>query len=290
MEKLSRVKKYEDLRKNIESQSGNEVASNKLTSYANRLNDIDPVIFKKMEISDDDTYKPERERRDSYFKEEIESPISNFKNEYLDDFINEVREYNIRKGTREDMDTQIDILHQLHNVKREKRAHYVEEIQEDDTSTLSQSEIAMQIHNLLREEDEEESSRAVIDNIRPFSIGEPAVVKKKEVLEDIITPNAIADDIEIVEEEPVVNQTVALHTIRNPSEYEDEAKLHHKFVEETQQLRVQMSEYEGELTDLNEGLDKTNKTLNVILSLLILSLIVIIGLIVFYLFKNGGTL
>ncbi len=44
-----------------------------------------------------------------------------FTNEYLDDFIKEVRAYNIRKGNRETDNTQADILYQLNAANRAKK-------------------------------------------------------------------------------------------------------------------------------------------------------------------------
>ena len=67
-----------------------------------------------------------------------------------------------------------------------------------------------------------------------------------------------------------------------------QAVLHKKLLEETQQLRVQMDEYEDELTDLSDGVEKTNKLLNFVLCFLILVLLVIIGFIAYSLWKAGG--
>ena len=74
---------------------------------------------------------------------------------------------------------------------------------------------------------------------------------------------------------------------RDPGEV-TQAVLHKKLLEETQQLRVQMDEYEDELTDLSDGVEKTNKLLNFVLCFLILVLLVIIGFIAYSLWKAGG--
>ena len=55
-------------------------------------------------------------------------------------------------------------------------------------------------------------------------------------------------------------------------------------------VRVQMDEYEDELTDLSDGVEKTNKLLNFVLCFLILVLLVIIGFIAYSLWKAGGNL
>ncbi|MEF9961635.1 MAG: hypothetical protein RR863_03710 [Erysipelotrichaceae bacterium] len=278
MEKLSRVKKYEELRKNIETQHGEDDTGNKLTPFANRLNEINPSLFKKVPISDDIPYVPERERRETYVEEETKATTNNFKNEYMDDFINEVREYNIKKGNREDMDTQIDILHQLNNVNREKRSHYVEDIQEDldEPASLTKNEIASQIQSLLNESNHENKESVEHDRIQALSM------EQEETNHQPIIENEVKPILHNLEEE-----TLSIKKISD-TQTSQVKEIHHQLIEETQQLRVQMGEYEGEINDLNDGLDHTNKTLNLILFLLIFSLIVVIGIIIFYIFKTGG--
>ena len=63
--------------------------------------------------------------------------------------------------------------------------------------------------------------------------------------------------------------------------------MHRKLMEETQQLRVQMDEYEEELTDLSDGVEKNNRILNFILAFLIFILLAIIGFIAYYIWKGG---
>ena len=81
-------------------------------------------------------------------------------------------------------------------------------------------------------------------------------------------------------------KTVATKELQ--AEVEREQRLHQKLVEETQQLRVQLNEYEDDLNDLSEGVEKTNKMLNVILGCLILALLVIIGIIIYWVIQAGG--
>lgn len=342
MEKLSRVKKYEDLRKTIESSSDVNTADAN-APYADRLNDINPALFKKMDIKDEETHAPERERRDSYFNDDIETPISSFKNEYLDDFINEVREYNIKKGNRENENTQIDILHQLNNVKRNKRASYVEDIRDDisespqagNEASLSKDEIARQVQDLLHEDvvsptpvqkqetyirGMEHTARPAAKNqsdllngadLRPFSIGsidyqevnnnhkEMSLDKTQQVSKEAFVQPQQRKQMPNYDQQPQASLKTSprSQSVKQPKEQrsaavvdENEKLIHHKLVEETQQLRVQLNEYEGELTDLNDGLDKTNKTLNLILCLLIFALIAIIGVVVYWIVQAGGIL
>ena len=162
MEKLSRVKKYAELRKSIETDNNIDktlhTEENAALEQEETLKKFDSSIFKKVDIKEDEEYTPVREKKE---QEPLEQPPvdDTFTNEYLDDFIKEVREYNIRKGTRESDNTQADILYQLNAANRVKRSHYIQEIQEEPQpeetkkTILSRDDIALQVQNLLKEEE-----------------------------------------------------------------------------------------------------------------------------------------
>lgn len=330
MEKLSRVKKYEELRKSIETDNNIDKSIHSHTSdeQAKALEKFDSSIFKKVEICDDETYTPEREKKIEEV-EELKAPVDDtFTNEYLDDFIREVREYNIKKGNRESENTQADILYQLNATNRAKRSRYIQEIKEDlaeepeeSTKTvLSKEDIAMEVANLLREEaiEEPEAEEFIQPMEEPSPIEEEELYKTRELNIHAMQPvepeldrepEVIPEPEEIVEPEPQPVRPAARKVIQpdildeNPEtdEAEDEpediftpkkkgkdAILHKKLLEETQQLRVQMDEYEDELTDLSDGVQKTNKLLNFVLCFLILVLLVIIGFIAYSLWQAGG--
>lgn len=324
MEKLSRVKKYAELRKSIETDNNIDktlhTEENGALEQEETLKKFDSSIFKKVDIKENEEYTPVREKKE---QEPLEQPPvdDTFTNEYLDDFIKEVREYNIRKGTRESDNTQADILYQLNAANRAKRSHYIQEIQEEPQpeetkkTILSRDDIALQVQNLLKEEEapsfdsdmrfakelkETPADHAqaedvvyeepvveeapVVESFQPQPAAEEAVEeyisqpeqKPQRPAKKIIQPIMMEDAVEDEEEVPVKKDAP------------QQAVLHKKLLEETQQLRVQMDEYEAELTDLSDGVEKTNKLLNFVLCFLILVLLVIIGFIAYSLWKAGG--
>ncbi len=330
MEKLSRVKRYEDLRKQIEDESiGTDTPpQEKLQDYAQRLNEIDPSIFRKVKITEEEPYTPERERvitgEDAV---DTESTIGEFRNEYLDDFINEVREYNIKKGNRDNEDTQIDILNRLNSVSRAKRSDYVQNIEEEisepvkeSKAALAREEIAEQVKSLLDEEPDSNIKSVTKEVIpQPISQKQSNVVNTNSIARSVSERTKIENtnrmkQIQKESEAEALNVTNTIHqstlksqnderhhpfvsrknkptvvaTKEEQAEAERERRLHQKLVEETEQLRVQLNEYEDDLNDLSEGVEKTNKMLNVILGCLILALLVIIGIIIYWIVQAGG--
>lgn len=265
MEKLSRVKKYEQLRKEIETNNTDDIQSEKLSEYANRLNEFDPILFKKMDVKSEN-HVPVREKKDVTSDFEVFN-TDTFKNEYMDDFIKEVKQYNIEKGLLENENTEIDILSQLQSPKRKPRESYIKELTEqeaipvrEDTVKQSKQEIAMQIQELLRDSEPE--------------VQKGISVKKVDMNETRETAVAVSnnhEEIKRVQQEKAANQ-----------------EFQRKLSEETTQIRVQLSEYEEEMTGLNKGIGKTQKLLNIVLALLVFALISIIGVMVYWVLKAGG--
>lgn len=321
MKTLSRVKKYEELRKSIDTDQDTQNDTLE-AQYAKGLNDINPSLYKRMEIKEEEPYKPEREKKDTLHILESEKTTNNFQNEYLDDFINEVRAYNLKKGTRVCEDTQIDILNQLQNQNRPKRSNYVEDIQDNDSIDIADQveaivseDIAQEVRNLLEELNEDQDQTQDLGNkigeedkqvYAQMPIQKTQSIEKESKFENTFANqevNATSLDQNDTTKETVIPDISSLYqeTLNRSSidqkEEERERLLHEKLIEETQQLRIKLNdhedtlhEYEENLTDLTDDMEKTHKILNVVLCFLILALLTLIGVIVVWLFKGGGAI
>lgn len=287
MEKLSRVKKYESLRKAIEIDNNIDAAEDSKSSEQ-ALKSFDSSIFKKAAIKEETAPKRAKEEKEVEGKES--STSDTFTNEYLDDFIKEVRDYNIRKGNRQSEDTQVNILYQLNAENRAKRTRYLQEIKDkqDDTiieplsdeengkPVLSKEDLAKEVQQLLIDEDVQGST--FDEETQDTDVEE--LSEKLMQTQQIDLHQAAALVLPSDDEEEDIEDSV------KPNDEED--SLHKKLIEETQQLRVQLDEYEGELSDLSSGVEKNNRILNFILCFLILVLLVIIGFIGYYLWQATG--
>lgn len=286
MEKLSRVKKYENLRKAIEIDNNIDSSQD---SSEQALKSFDSSIFKKATIKEDTA--PKRAKEEKIDNNEKNSMNDTFTNEYLDDFIKEVRDYNIRKGNRQSEDTQVDILYQLNAENRAKRTRYLQEIkdkQDDDIlqslnneenlkPVLSKEDLVKEVQQLLL--DDEVENTALNEELQDSDVEEltDKLMQTQQIDLHQAAALVLSDD---EDEEEVVDDFV------NVDAKED--SLHKKLIEETQQLRVQLDEYEGELSDLSSGVEKNNRILNFILCFLILVLLVIIGFVGYYLWQATG--
>ena len=302
MEKLSRVKKYEDLRKSIEMDNTINAQNNnpELQNSEALLKNFDSSVHRTNTIDSAHT-SAKRVKVEELHDSTQQEATDTFTNEYLDDFIKEVRDYNIRKGNRECEDTEVDILYQLNSLNRDKRSQYVQEIVEDekpqeqeDRVTLSSKSIANEIKNLLFEQDQdEESVDDSMDTDENESFKVPVLEKTEEVIysqesSDINDTNDLLVQEEDKEPTQEFHEESVLQAEEDTVELMNKDTRHKKLLEETQHLKVQMDEYEDELTDLSDGVEKTNKMLNFILAFLIFVLLVILGFIGYSIWKVGG--
>ncbi|MEA5026413.1 MAG: hypothetical protein VB012_02005 [Erysipelotrichaceae bacterium] len=110
MDNLSRTKKNSELYEKLHMDSEQDISSQDLSRFANRLHEINNERFEAME-PEATSINAIHARRDEYLTSEpAAKQVSSFNNEYLDEFINEVRQYNIKKGIRTADDTQTNIL------------------------------------------------------------------------------------------------------------------------------------------------------------------------------------
>lgn len=244
MEKLSRVKKYENLRNQIDMNTSDEAVN---------MNRVDPIIFKKMDIQEE---TPRREKEITIRKP---NESDTFVNEYMDDLIRDVKQYNRDKGLLHNDITELDILNQLKNPTRLKREDYVKTIEEEpkvDENTIIQSkkEIAMQIQELLKEEN---NTGMNVSKVEP-------VIEEKN------------DDFSTIE----MNKTLEIFEEKvNDEEIQ-------RLNEQTQQMKIVIEKHEEEMNEISEGIDKTNKLLNVLLVILVLALFAVIGFTIFMIWNS----
>jgi hypothetical protein len=230
MSEFSRMKKYAQLREELASDNESEVKSEALAPYADRLSKID-TRYQPMETVKT-THSPLHSRNAAYAP--VEEPMtfeeSTFNNEYLDQFIEEVKQYNMRKGYRKSEDTKSELLLKVkESVEPQRPVVEQETVHEDVVQDIEQT-ISMQVHQLVNEEDFEEEVLPIVD----------------------------------------------YHDINN------------EFLQKTQELNMKLETYQHELTEVNDRVINTNKLLNFLIALLILGLVVVMGVVIYWILLVRG--
>lgn len=274
MAEYSRVKKYENLRKEIE------------TENAGKYDVSDTLRRYNKKIESEEVYEPVHEKIFKQEEKTVNEDTESFKNEYLDSFIQEVRSYNMQKGIRDYEDTKIDILQQLSNKSGERRSRVVEHneeivspIQNDDYQEerdANTMEISKHVFELLSEV---ENEKAVEEN---------EVVEEMETSQMSELDKRIASleksEKEFKMEEEVVQEVIET---QEEEEYSISDLTKQELLEETRKLKVQIDEYKEELNDINDDVDANNRLLNIIIAILVIALLSVIGVVVYWLISGG---
>lgn len=234
MSEFSRVKKYAQLREELANDNESEVKSEALAPYADRLSRID-TRYQPMETPKA-THSPLHTRNAAYAP--VDEPVtfeeSTFNNEYLDQFIEEVKQYNMRKGYRKSDDTKSEVLLKVKEISEPQKSQpqpmaIKHDIETDDFVENDQT-ISMQVQQLVNDDDFEE-----------------------EIL-------------------PVVN-------------FND---LNNEFLQKTQELNMKLEAYQHEMTEVNDRVINTNRLLNFLIALLILGLVVVMGVVIYWILLVRG--
>lgn len=310
MEKLSRVEKYKKLRESIDQNATKITPSIEPVELQKQLQNINPVNDKTEDEKHKHSHTPLRFSKEIDVNRTYDTGKETFHNEYLDDFINEVKEYNLEKGNRLSDNTQIDILMQLNPENRQRRSQHYDSIRNDSfehkekeededvsyTQSLSNEELQAEVDKLFEEDTHDEVKEEqkevqpepqvqepTIRRINPIApINKPAV--KEEHAEETKAPV-----LEEVQEDIAETKIVEPEKIEKAlPENEDGMANTERLLEETTQIRMQMDDYEDELSHLHEKVSKSNKILNAILLILIIALIAVIGVTVYWLQQAGG--
>lgn len=184
MEKLSRMEKYKELRMEIDSDAAAagkpSINSVELQKQLRSLNEPQDDEGSSRHSRQTERFSKEI---DLQLKEETDEGTDQFHNEYLDDFINEVKEYNLEKGNRMSGNTQIDILLQLNKGKdriqsmppKQSAAQPAEE--EDEgvsyTQSLSSEELQEEVDRLFAEDEQENEASAHVEIINDDAPQQP---------------------------------------------------------------------------------------------------------------------
>ncbi len=147
METLSRVKKNQVLRNTIENDREEELVSPALSSYAERLNKINPMLTRTSVLSSSEPYQALHSRREKSLDFDTKPIKTNtVETEYINDFLEEVRNYNLKKGYRSEFDTDLEVLKKS-EVKELKAEPIKSAIFEEKNQADLTQEIKMIIEN-----------------------------------------------------------------------------------------------------------------------------------------------
>ena len=263
MAKLSRIAKYEELRNKLQNDAESDIKSNELNEFATRLNKFDSNTVKDIKFENNKIHDPIHNRREEYLNtSSIKIPSSNhsstFDNEYLDEYINEVKQYNKNQGLLVSDDTQKNILNELYGERPIPKKPY----KETETSEIpfkNSSAAFANPYSALSDDDLEKTRSNIAAEVKSLISGNTAEFD----LDKDIDMN-LAKQLEIQKTES------------------------QKIIEETDKMKLQLDEYGDTLSDFDDKVENANRILNFVLIIMIFALVIVIGLLIYWNLLNRG--
>lgn len=304
-QRRSRVQKFAELREEIMSDHNERIETKELSHYANQLHRLDDEQFDNMEVSSNEHHQPLHLRRETFdvnsVDEFIEEPqvdnekldslyqtasstmiedTDSFRSDYLADFISEAKQYNVEKGFRSDYDTKSNLLREL----KAQQIYREDEIEEFDEVFSEEDDQIIETQEIIEEP-------VTVDpvEIEELEFEEPEYEEEIEETIQFQTPDYIEEDV--VEEDPF-EETIMMQVAKLANQEMNDEDFYDfqsdDIMEATTQLKIQLDQQNEVVKDMGQRIDKTSRSMNVLLTVLIIFLLILIGAFAYILLKLYG--
>lgn len=283
MTDFSRTKKNQKLYTDLHIDAEERITPKKPSTYQPRLSRSNHVSLEKDFSIDADIHDKETLKTGDVSLDVFDDDISN---DLIQSFISEVKRYNIQSGLRSVEDTNMNILNELNkemplvNEKKqssdllfEPEKKEAESLTVDDDLELTKQNISSEIHKLLKGE------------YNPLD----------DYHDDAEHDQLKTTEISLNQEETLDNKSQATNDlselpIKQENSVTKEDDLTQKLLEETQSLKLQLSEYENELSTINNDVNRSSKLLSLFVFILLLVVMVVVALVIYWVLMLKGVI
>jgi hypothetical protein len=308
MAKLSRVEKHKNQKDYLNDDLGTNINNDELRQFQSRLNkidannfeapdentskasDYDPLHARHTESIPVEEPKEEEEEDDSipddsdfnlHFNEAVNPQDDNeLTNDYLSRYINEVKQYNIDQGNAASGDTQYNILRNLNQGREEtpstpypsRRTH------EEPESTPARKKQARTTEVPFINSSVTPSSRRSAESEDEMSVDDIASRVQH-----------MADDGSAADQEPKKERTSHINTDEFTRQLEIERTTNQRLLDQTTQMQARMDDVGENLNDVSNKMRHTNQILNIVLVVVIVALLIVFGILIYWIVMAGGT-
>ena len=322
MAKYSRTAKYEELRNRIQNDTDTKIGTGgkDLSTYEDKLNRIDAGNFKAPQEYTAADHDPIHQRRTQGYeapskaeavpaeeKPAVREPsfdpsilgTSGFSgmldNEYLDEYINEVKRYNKDQGIAFSTNTRMNILHDLKKDKEEPEIVNVKPFR--DKEPVKQEEDTTELPPIFARKEKKEPVSAEAEPTNPYGFdlpNFPFIEDRNEPVASTVsrTKEDIAAEVKNLmqnqyQPQPAKEDT---RTVNYDYQLEEERTARQQLLNETTQMRAQLDTYEDNLEEVNDRVQRTNQVLNGVLIVLIIVLFVMLAVVMYWILNSKGVL
>lgn len=284
MAKYSRMKKYENYRNQIQMGNEDSLASDDLKEFSSRLNRIDASIANDIPTQNRSNSASRVKHYDTpvntnptvaQAKQQAQAVTVNeaknepFKNEYLDEFLDEVKKYNVEQGYANDENTQVNIFSQLNGQKPTPKTNNTIESYNNGNELFENTSASATVSN-----DQELMSEKQLEQVQ-----ESVKDKRNSITQELQTLLSQATE----ENNQETEESAQIPTIQVQSKPIE--KRNQQLLEQTAKQTVRLSqaydELDEDLDDMESRMGKNTRLVNFILVLIVLALIVVLVVIVY---------
>ena len=338
MAKYSRVSKYEDLRNRLQNDTDTSIESKDLSKFEQKLNDISSTHFEapKEQTYDSENYDPIHARRRQYldntttsvntatntntqvetkptFTRETDNVnYTPFNNDYINDYIREVKQYNLEQGNAYSTNTDLNVLHSINKDKTPPvpSKPYTEETKSYDLNPFYAA----------RKEPVEKNDSPTISlkktlndsyNTRDSYTSEiPTFKSNKRTFDEFMDDDNDDLDTGTMTKEDIATEVQNLirgqnfdstsssnkksskkdHSDTLDYHFEAERNARQQLLNETTQMRAQLDNYEDNLSEVSNRMVHQDKMISNVLIVLIIVLIVVLLVVVYWILNANGIL
>ncbi len=331
MSKYSRTRKYEDLRNRLEHEVEQDLQTNDLAHFEQRLNNINARNFEAPQPTKTaEEHDPIHSRRNQGFETKEMKPIEPkveqafepayiqtarknnenyntavFQNDYLNEYINEVKRYNIDQGNAFSQNTEVNILRSLRGdqVEKVEKPYPNEPVEDLIAATLIKD--ANTINNLKKQEEAYYEEEPVVEEEIEQTADIPFFNSKRsdDLFNDFMGLNEESTTGSLRSKEDIAKEVQSLiagnpmedtrpSSLLEDSDYDsytmDDRTTNQRLLNETTQMRAQLDDYEDNLMEVNDKMNHQNKVMNTVLIVLIIALTIVLGVVVYWVLKSKG--
>lgn len=312
MATLSRTKKYQDLRNRLQHDTNADALStNDLSRFQKRLNEIDSQNFSYTENASSDSHNAEHARNLNtqqqtqqplrrHKQTQDKDPFANvsfsanenndvtFDNDYLDQYIREVKQYNIDQGNAASENTSLNILKQI---ERNNSATPKKPYPSSNSHTADIPFLSSQSSSSNRYSQDVKQSSSSQEDAQPTQ-----TMSKEDIMQEVQNlVNATSSSYTQPQPEEPSSPFVNDYESKNDSfmstdtfnrRLEADRTTRQQLLNETTQMRAQLDDYEDNLSEVSDKMRQTNRILNIVLVILIIALAMIVGVVIYWIITS----
>ena len=298
MTTLSRKEKYKELREQLahDSSAGESISTPELKGFNDRQVKIDQNNFQKMEevnpvqkAKHEAMNKPleqiaaeieeQAEKQplftlEDYSRNENDSNVGD--NDYLNEYIREVKQYNMEQGNAVSEETSLNILQQINEIQKPQKQEPVSRPYARQTKKRNDTADIPFMSPFRSDDDSENTEKIFEDDAANAESEEP---KSRE--------DIMAEVQSLVNGKPPVQRSITVDDDLYSS-IEDDRTTRQRLLNETTQMRAQLDGYEDNLSEVNDKMRYTNRILNLVLVVLIIALVVMLFILIYWVVLSRG--